>query len=440
MIPFLPSDRRARIGAMVTSITITLIGLATLTAGDPLLLEPTGITCLVCGKRGGVDVLLNVLLFIPLGVGLALAGASVRRAALGGLALSLIVESVQYAVLAGRAPSLSDLLTNTAGTAVGALLTWRWRDWLLPDRAAAIRLAAAAWALWAGTLALGAWGLSRPPVPTDAHLMELPPRSGQYRTHEGRVLATTLGGRATGAVTPSALSTLLADSATASATVHAMLPPGMQRPIVFAFDGRWEAILVLAQRHRDLVFTVGTRATAARLRNASYTLDDAFPSAALVGPGEDPARGPLVQLSATATRTHVVLAAESGGERRVRTVVLSPHLAWTFVAPFGVVYDRWGPFVTLLWVTVLVLPIAYWSRRTAPHGPTRVGAPRTAALLAVILVTMGGASWLAGLAPMPWWEWLGAAAGATLGWALGGRWSASPASCRERSPRRVFAA
>ena len=142
----------------------------------------------------------------------------------------------------------------------------------------------------------------------------------------------------------------------------------------------------------------------------------------------------------TATRTHVVLAAESGGERRVRTVVLSPHLAWTFVAPFGVVYDRWGPFVTLLWVTVLVLPIAYWSRRTAPHGPTRVGAPRTAALLAVILVTMGGASWLAGLAPMPWWEWLGAAAGATLGWALGGRWSASPASCRERSPRRVFAA
>jgi len=433
---YLPRDRRARVGYLVIAVTASLIGRLTLTSGDPLLLEPTGVWCLVCGSRGGVDVLLNVLLFMPLGVGLALSGVGVRRAALVGLGLSLCVEAIQLGALVGRAASLSDLLTNTTGTLLGAALTRHWRRWLLPVPATAARLAAAAWVLWAGTLALGSWGLGRSPIPArGTHVMELPPRSGQYRTYEGQVLAATLGGPAASGVTPDALPALLADSATASAAVHAMLPPGMLRPVVYAFDERWRAILVLGQRQRDLRFTVGTNAAAARLRNATFTLPDAFPSAAVVGPGHDPARGPLVRVSARATRTHVTLGAEWANERRVRTVVLSPHLAWTFVAPFNLVYGRWGPALTVLWVAALVLPMAYWMRRARPPGPA------TRALLAVVVVaTMWGASWLAGLAPMPWFEWLGAALGAVLGWAFGGRWSASAAPCRETSARRVFAA
>src|SRR5688500_13671473 len=79
----------------------------------------TPLTCLVCGDRGGVDVLLNLLLFIPLGVGLRMAGWPIPVAAIAALLLSLTVESLQSFVVVGRDASLSDLIFNTAGAALG---------------------------------------------------------------------------------------------------------------------------------------------------------------------------------------------------------------------------------------------------------------------------------------------------------------------------------
>ena len=42
----------------------------------------TPVYCIVCGDTGSVDFFLNILLFVPLGLGLALAGFSWRRALL----------------------------------------------------------------------------------------------------------------------------------------------------------------------------------------------------------------------------------------------------------------------------------------------------------------------------------------------------------------------
>src|SRR3712207_2032131 len=104
-----PSSRRARrAGRLVGALALAFVAVATLTPtpGTP----PTPPTCIVCGRVGGVDVLLNVLLFVPLGLGLRLAGLSRWRAlALAGLT-TLGIESLQFAVVTGRDASLSDLL------------------------------------------------------------------------------------------------------------------------------------------------------------------------------------------------------------------------------------------------------------------------------------------------------------------------------------------
>lgn len=75
------------------------------------------------GRTGVADAVLNVLLFIPLGISGGLAFRGSGRAVpvlLLSATLSFLVESLQ-GWLPGRVSSASDLLTNTAGAALGCL-------------------------------------------------------------------------------------------------------------------------------------------------------------------------------------------------------------------------------------------------------------------------------------------------------------------------------
>lgn len=64
---------------------------------------------------------LNILLFIPLGIAVALRSKErpLRSACLTGFAVSLIVEVVQYLFLPGRTVDVDDLILNTTGGAMG---------------------------------------------------------------------------------------------------------------------------------------------------------------------------------------------------------------------------------------------------------------------------------------------------------------------------------
>jgi glycopeptide antibiotics resistance protein len=79
-----------------------------------------------------IDLLGNLAVFVPLGVGLAgwlCRGREPWRcgllAALGGLALSATVESIQIGIPT-RAGDTTDIILNTLGTALGALFWLRW--------------------------------------------------------------------------------------------------------------------------------------------------------------------------------------------------------------------------------------------------------------------------------------------------------------------------
>jgi glycopeptide antibiotics resistance protein len=85
-----------------------------------------------------VDLLGNIAAFVPLGVALAIAtfpsrpaGRSVRRfrarwwlrILVAGFLLSLGIELIQLAI-PSRATDVDDVILNTLGTAVGAILAW----------------------------------------------------------------------------------------------------------------------------------------------------------------------------------------------------------------------------------------------------------------------------------------------------------------------------
>ncbi|MGH7318994.1 MAG: VanZ family protein, partial [Candidatus Rokuibacteriota bacterium] len=107
-------------GATVTALAMAVILIGTLWPMTPRG-EPVPFFCLLCGEHGLADWILNVALFVPLGVGLVIAGLRPATAVGIGLATTIGVEALQVNVVAGRDTSLSDILSNTLGTLVGAL-------------------------------------------------------------------------------------------------------------------------------------------------------------------------------------------------------------------------------------------------------------------------------------------------------------------------------
>lgn len=73
-----------------------------------------------------VGTILNVVLFVPVGFALGLLTTSPRRALAIAIGASALIEIIQLIPTLGRQASLSDVLTNAAGAAVGVGLAWVW--------------------------------------------------------------------------------------------------------------------------------------------------------------------------------------------------------------------------------------------------------------------------------------------------------------------------
>ena len=149
--------------------------------------------CLLCGERGLADALLNVILFLPLGISLALAGVRMGRATLAGWALSAAVELGQLWVVRGRDASMGDLLFNTLGTALGALLVQTAGRWMVPRGAAlAARLALAA-AVLAGAVVALTGVLLQPSFPDARYFVQWTPELDGWAQYPGRVVGSAVG-------------------------------------------------------------------------------------------------------------------------------------------------------------------------------------------------------------------------------------------------------
>ncbi|HEX5580247.1 MAG TPA: VanZ family protein, partial [Gemmatimonadaceae bacterium] len=412
MLAFSASTEKFRRAASVllTALGLAAILWATLRNGDPAAFQGVPVTCLVCGRNGGIDVWRNVVLFMPLGVGLGLLGVRPSRAAALGLALSFGVETMQFTVLVGRTATVSDLVTNTAGTALGVLLVRRWRDWALPGAARARWLAAAAAALWLAALALTGAGLRWSDATPPFRVNQLPPTDGSLRAFEGVVHEATMDG---GRVTPGWRDAPVAPRAAADtlrlgARVTPSYEPGMLRPLVWLHTPSWAEVLIFGQRGRTLVVRLRTASADARFSSPSFILHDAIP-------GD---RSP-VALSAAVTHDAVRLrSASAEGVREVR-IGKELSLGWMLLVPPNGVAHRWpAALVSAAWLAALLMPLAYWGARARARARAR-----SLSTLALVVAFAAGSAVLAthlfDLAPLTAGGWAGMAAGVAAGWGVG---------------------
>lgn len=387
-----------RTGVLSAAASLAVILVLTLQPNyDPP--ETTSITCLVCGELGGIDVVLNVLLFVPFAVGLALAGLSWRWVVAIGAATTLLIEVLQLTTVYGRDASLSDVLTNTTGAAVGAALAPHWRTFLIPEARAARRLMIVASVAWIA-MQLASAAMLRPDLPETAYYGQWQAELGQFDRFRGVLHEASLNGERlpTGRFpdTPRARRSMLETGIAVQARITTGTLTDRLAPIVSVFDDQQTEVVVLGQDRHDLVFRIRLKPSGFRFRSPGIRLPNVFTGA----------EGDTVEIMARFFGNGFQLTA---GNRSV-VVPESASWGWSFVSPwfhgFGPGFD---PF-SFLWLSTLFVPLGFWSTRAVDRaGPSAV------AWLLVAAVGLAAIPLFLGVAASAWWEWLATFVGFAAG-------------------------
>lgn len=363
----------------------------------------TPLWCIMCGELGGADIVANLLLFLPFAVGLRLGGLSWRRTVLVAAALSLTVELLQLVAIPGRDASLSDLLTNTIGGAIGATLAPWMPAAIRPSPAKAVRFLAGGTALWLGILATSAWLMS-PKLEAGELRSGWAGATSEHDIFHGEIYQVNLDGD------PMPTN----DSPPDSAEIRRRLTAGKfhleaevksDAPVPYPYwiyklraGGINQLTLFKLRRHAGIAVPV--RGMGLELRPITVTLPDAFPDAA----------GVVVRLEASGAGGVVRLRSTYNGITRSIEFGLSPAYGWRLISPFQIGFGDGVRWFTALLLTLSVLPLAYWAAWAGGWLrwvlPPAIAAGLTLPSLAV------------GLPPVHWSEWAAAALGAVAGWAL----------------------
>lgn len=374
------------------------------------------VTCLVCGDQGVQDVIQNVLMLLPLGLALGLAGIPPARALLIGFVLSLTVESLQFWVITGRDASLSDLLTNTLGTWLGATLARHLPFLLHPGPTSSRRLAALASVTWSALWCAGAWLIGNHPgygawrgrVAND--FPDVPALSGE-------VLCASLNG-ASLAVAPAALPpeverTFAGGRFLLDVTLRPAVPMARRENVATVIDdrGRGESylnhvVLVLNRAREHAVVVFRMNAATLRLRTPTFAFGPLF------RPGEE------VHLQVERQPGWLEARWSGQGSDAGRAVFrLGPELLYSAVAPRSPGTSPAWHVESLLWAAMLLGAAGYWSGRA--------GIGSMVAALALAVATQVVVPLLFPVAPQSLLGWTMLLGGLLLG-ALAGRRTRHP--------------
>ena len=407
---------------VVTAVSLAVIALATLRGGDPR--DSRTAWCLLCPPRGsrvGVDLVLNVLLFIPYGFGLGTMRVSRLRGYLVVVLTTLVVEFLQMYVVPGRHSSVADVVTNTLGGILGMALANQARTFIDPAVSRARSLALVGLGAWLALLAASSLAAT-PSTPSRAYSARWRPGRSVTTGTEGTLVAARVnevelppGTRGTH---DARLDGLRRGDPT---SLEVMFVPALEG----GTDARLEILAdgapmraVVGQNGADVLLRVHLRASDARLRGPTLRITDAL-GAARGGASRD-----TVTARAHVSRRLLRVESIANGSSQVRELALGPHLGWSFLLP-----GRTGlpPMIRAaadaLWLAFLLLPVGYWAGRSMRRAddPDRK-APLTGLGLgtAALIVGLWAIPAAIGVTPAPPLAWALAAACLFVGWMAAG--------------------
>jgi VanZ like protein len=412
-------DRSKRRGLIVTLVGFALICALTLypTSGHP----DTPILCITCGDFSLVDAVLNIVLFVPLGVGLAMLGLRAGSSTLIGCVLSVAIESLQFFVIPGRDSTLRDVLTNTLGALVGALLVRHADAFVRPTTRQARVLATGAVLLWVGAHIAGDW-LIQPSFAARRVLWGPPIDTELHESFAGKILGGSINNRNF----PLARDTLgfnevaMAQGRQAHLDIKSQVlaPPDKTSriaPILLLVDPPADIQVLLGQRGTTLLLTIRSRAADVRLRPLEFELDHVFPG----GAGSIGVAGRSLALEASYQPGSVAMSASSNGQSRTRVTRVGPALVWAMVLPFELPLGERTSLLAVLWLILTLFPIGFLiSRAVIPMSSAQrvIGPAAVAVLLPGIVLVVLPATF--GVAYGSLWEWMGAITGLLTGMML----------------------
>ena len=353
--------------------------------------------CLACGAHGTSDLLLNIALFMPLGAALALRGRrSSSIAAVAGL-LSAAIELSQF-YIPGRDPSLSDIVSNTLGGVLGALLVRSARFWLFPRTPDASWLCRGA-ALGAALICLSTGLLLTPSFPAWQYYGLWTPNFPELAWYRGHVLNAAIGAtpiRSAPIPARDHVRDLLQSPAGYELRVQALAgPPPQNLAPLFTIVDDWRREVVLVGVDRaEFVFR-------ARLRAAAWRFDR--PDVRVFQPVRS---GDTIFVRVTARNGHYSI----NGVERGFTV----GNGWALL-----LYPEALPFknvLSALWIGALFIPAGFWLRTRIDGVTVALG------LLSGLLLVPA----LTPLLPTPLSHWVAAGLGLLGGAYLGRLTGAGP--------------
>jgi hypothetical protein len=296
------------------------------------------------------DVIVNLMLFVPLGAGVAMVAGRVSTSALVALGVTLMVELAQQAI-PGRDPSLRDLLFNSlGGLGGGAIVPVAAAVFALDARRTA-RLAILA-ALGFGAIVAVTGVLTGPALPDSTYFGQWTPRLGHLASYAGRVLEVRIGGTPVGRrrIDNAVVREAFLGGEPLEIVVLAAPPPPEVAPIFSVFDRRRREILLVGADGPDLVLHLRTRSRDLRLDQPDLRLWGALQA---YSPGDT--------LRISVARAEPGLCAEVNGEGKCGIGVTAGS-GWTLLYSLQS-SPRWArSWLGRIWLMALLFPLGILMR------------------------------------------------------------------------------
>ena len=395
-------------------LSVVAVAVATLTPATPGGVS-LSFLCFRCGTHPGIDVVLNILLFLPFGAALGLLRVRARWVVVIVVAATTSIELLQFTVIPGRYASLRDIVSNSIGGVIGLQLAVHSRGLLAPSPRGALRLSACTAGLWLLSQAFTSWALAvvLPPTPWWAQikLHDL----GFPAVFDGSVVGVSIGDTAIPYSDQLGDSELAREAIRRGHPLHAVVTDvkpsrGTAPIVVLAANDNLSEIVSLLQKGTDVAFRVRTRASRVGLRSPALRLSNVFPA----GSERD-----TVSLEGSYSAHRYTLRAIRSGKTLSRTI--APSASWTWILLIPLSHYAFGKevrWVTAVWLAVALGLIGFWlAQARLPALSGNDGLIRTAILISLLAVGLGVVPLAFGLPASHWSEWFTAGAGAALGWA-----------------------